>query len=125
NAGSYSFSSLAAGTYTVREVVPAGYTCSLPTAANNCEYSVTGSTGNASNNNFGNWRPATISGTKFEDLNANNVKDAGDTTGVGGVTIYIDANNNATFDDPISTTTAANGTYSLTGLKPGTYTVRE
>ena len=66
-----------------------------------------------------------IQGTKWNDLNGNGVKDAGE-PGLAGWTIYIDQNNNAKLDSgEKSTTTDANGNYSFTNLEPGTYTVAE
>ena len=46
--------------------------------------------------------------------------------GLGGWTIYADLNRNAQFDvgEP-STVTDVDGTYTLTGLEPGTYVIRE
>ena len=48
-----------------------------------------------SGNDFGNWTNATKTGTKFEDLNGNGAKDAGE-PGLPGWTIsaYADANSN-------------------------------
>ena len=47
-------------------------------------------------------------------------------SGMAGVTVYLDINNNGQLEpgDP-STTTAASGTYTLSDLLPGTYEVRE
>jgi hypothetical protein len=66
-----------------------------------------------------------IQGTKWNDLNGNGVKDAGE-PGLAGWTIYIDQNNNGKLDSgEKSTTTDANGNYSFTNLEPGTYTLAE
>jgi hypothetical protein len=90
--GNYSFTNLVPGSYSIREVLTGTYVCSLPTAANNCEYNATLTSGQAlTARNFGNYRPASISGTKFEDLNAEGVKDAGEPV-IPSVTIYNDAN---------------------------------
>jgi serine-aspartate repeat-containing protein C/D/E len=106
-------------------VVPGGYQCSLPTAANNCEYTHTVTENQSvTGDNFGNFRLASISGLKFEDTNGNGIQD-GVEGPLSGVTIYLDANGNDTFDDPVSTTTAADGTYSFINLVPGNYSVRE
>lgn len=51
-------------------------------------------------------QPASISGVVFEDVNANGVRDAGE-PGIGGATLYHDANNNSTLDLGSATYTAA------------------
>ncbi|MFN0010038.1 MAG: SdrD B-like domain-containing protein [Phycisphaerales bacterium] len=69
-------------------------------------------------------QPGNIRGTKWLDVTGNGLTN--DDTGLGGVTVYIDANgNNAKDSGELSTTTAADGTYAFTGLAAGTYVVRE
>ena len=75
--GSYSFTNLPSGTYTVREIVPAGYT------QTSGPYTVTLGIDPSLNLNIGNQvssspnvSPDTISGTKFDDLNGNGVRDS-------------------------------------------------
>lgn len=68
----------------------------------------------------------TISGQKFQDTNANGVKDSGE-PGLQGWTIFIDYNFNGILDtgEP-SVLTDANGNYSFTNLNNGTaYRIRE
>ena len=65
--------------------------------------------------NFGNFKLFEISGTKYTDFNGNGVVDVED-TGLGGVTIFIDVNGNSLNDDGYSTVTAADGTWSISGL---------
>jgi uncharacterized repeat protein (TIGR01451 family) len=56
----------------------------------------------------------------WEDTNGNGIQDAGE-PGVGGVTVNLkDENGNVI----ATTTTAGNGSYSFTGLTPGTYSVQ-
>ena len=69
--------------------------------------------------------PGAIQGTVWNDLNKNGVHDSGE-SGLAGWTVYLDANNNGQLDlNEVSTTTAADGSYSFANVAPGTYTVRE
>ena len=66
-----------------------------------------------------------VSGTVFDDANWNGNNDAGE-VGLPGVTVYIDANNNGKLDPgEVSTTTDAAGRYTIGGLVPGQYVIRE
>ena len=61
----------------------------------------------------------TLVGTKFEDLDGDGVKDDGEGP-IEGVTIFIDANQNGTFDaGERSTVTDADGTYTFYGVATG------
>lgn len=65
-----------------------------------------------------------ISGVEFDDANGNGVRDAGE-LGLPGVTVYLDANDNAVFDSgEEATITDANGFYEFE-LSPGSYNVRQ
>jgi hypothetical protein len=67
-----------------------------------------------------------ISGTIFNDLDADGVKDSNE-LGVGSDWIvYIDLDNDSIHDsNELFTTTDASGNWSLTGLGAGTYKVRQ
>ena len=126
-AGAYAVTSTANGTAVVR-VKPdtlGAYTCSFPAG---CSITVTGLGNGASSpgNDFGVYGPAAVSGTLAHDLNANGIKDGAETAGLSGRTIYDDANGNLAFDAATerNATTAADGTYTLTGLNPGSHTIR-
>jgi hypothetical protein len=73
-------------------------------------------------------QPVTISGTVYDDLNANGVFDAGD-VGIAGVTLTLTGTNLDGRSVTSTTTTAADGTYDFTTdnsgnlLIPGTYQV--
>ncbi|MFZ1241818.1 MAG: SdrD B-like domain-containing protein, partial [Anaerolineae bacterium] len=70
---------------------------------------------------FGNRGALGISGVKFNDLNANGARDAGEPT-LAGWTIRAAGGPHAL---DLTTTTAANGAYAFANLEPGTYTVTE
>ena len=70
-------------------------------------------------------RNCTISGTKYHDVDADGVIDAGEPT-IAGWKLYIDSNNSNTLDPGEPTTlTDANGNYTFTNLTDATYTIRE
>lgn len=72
---------------------------------------------------FGNFKNATKSGAKFEDMNANGVRDAGE-PGLGGWTITLAGTDNRGNAVSLSTTTASDGSYGF-AVAPGSYTVAE
>jgi hypothetical protein len=128
NAVSLSTTSASDGTYSFTGLLAGSYSVSSPASANGENLETTspipvslvagqGSTGN----NFG-YVTASIAGTVFTDTNTNSVLDTGE-PGIGGVTVTLtgtDVNNN-----PVSktTTTAADGTFSFAGLLAGTYSL--
>ena len=66
-----------------------------------------------------------ITGAVYRDANGNGTQDAAE-GGLGGVTLYLDQNQNGQFDNgEISTISAADGTYEFSGLAPGPYAVRQ
>src|SRR5262249_35190939 len=91
--GRYTFSGLGPGTYRVREIQQPGWI--QTTAAPPDVAVVQGQVGQGGD--FGNFRAATISGKKFNDLNGNGVQDAGE-PGLQNWLIYQDLNNNGIFD---------------------------
>jgi len=125
--GAYSFSDLTPGTYTVREELPPGYGCSHPgTTPATCEYSVTVEANESEvNKDFINFRFAAVSGSKFEDLNADGDRDTGE-PGLQGFTVFADSNGSGTLDaGEMSAQTGADGNYTIAGVRPGIYTIRE
>ncbi len=120
-AGGYSFGNLPAGVYHIREVQQSGWV--QTTAPLDRTISTSGQTVAAGA--IGNYRLATISGTKYEDGNRNGQRDPGE-QGLGNWTIYLDANGNNAFDPgEINTQTTLGGLYSFGGLDVGNYVVRE
>jgi hypothetical protein len=122
--GSYSFTGVQPGTYHVREVGKNGW---IETTVDPADVTIVN--GNQFDNlDFGNFKLGSISGTKFEDTNGNGVQDSSETstTNVGGWTIYLDLNGNESNDsNEPSTTTDSNGNWTISGLKAGTYAIRE
>ncbi len=110
--GSYTFSNLQPGDYSVTETDPSGYSS---TTANTV--SVTVPPGGSAVANFGDRLPlGSISGVVFNDSNGNGIKDTGE-SGISGVLITL--SNGAT------ATTSADGSYTFSNLQPGNYTVVE
>jgi hypothetical protein len=127
------------GTTTIREEVPGGFTCSFPSG---CAHNVDlpknqapepplelsrGAAGRATDptgKDFGDWRPASVTGTVVGDDNGNGARDSGE-GGLAGIAVFADLDGNGTLDagEP-STTTASDGSYKLGGLKPGGYVIR-
>ena len=133
--GTYSFTGLLPGTYTVAETQPGDYLDGQETTGN---YGYGGGVTNdkfnsivlpyaaaATGYNFGEVKASSLAGNVFEDLNNNGTFDAGEPA-IAGVTVTLtgrdDQFRNIT---AVSVTTAADGSYSFTGLRPGTYIVAE
>ena len=132
--GSFTFPNLPAGTYNVREVVPA---LSRPTTANPVVVTLAAGQTTPATVNFGNQAipaptptPAvlgSITGIKFNDIDGNGTQAAGE-LGVPGVTIFLDTNNDGiltTGETSVTTGTAPNGGFIFPNLPAGTYNVRE
>ena len=69
--------------------------------------------------------PATKTGVKFNDLNGNHQRDAGE-PGLAGFKIYADMDGSGTYDvgEPFGIS-GADGSYTINGIVSGTRTVRE
>ncbi len=133
--GDYSLLGLAAGAHTVTLVLATDCVQTYP--AGSLPHSVTLAEGEvATDLDFGSVNPpATIRGTKWNDLDGDGVRDSGE-PGIAGVTIYLDLNGNTIWDagepttltlddDPGTTGVDETGTYEFAGLVPGDYFVRE
>ena len=118
-------------TYGVAEVQPAGYYDGLDTAgtaggtAQNPGDTITGALlppgFHAESYNFGELRPASISGRVHAELNGDCIPDPGEPL-LQGVTIYLLDRRGDQID---VTTTDENGQYIFRDLEPGTYGVEE
>ena len=121
--GHYAISGLAAGSYTLRDVVQSGYYPSIPSSGS---LAVTLADGQSlASQNFGNGQFASISWTTFNDQNGDGIRQASEPV-KSGVTLFIDANDNGVLDPgETSVTSNASGFYSFTGLRYGNVTVRQ
>lgn len=95
-AGTYAFTGLADGTYVIRAQTPAGTRQTLPAVS----YSRTISNASLAfvADNFGFTTAVRIAGTVYNDTNGNGSQDVGE-NGIAGARVFIDTNNNGTFDN--------------------------
>jgi hypothetical protein len=115
--GSYGFTGLIAGEYAILADVPEGWTQTHP--AENDTQTVTVVLGtNATDIDFGLFRFATISGSKYNDLNDDGIHDVSDPP-VSGWKIYLGG------DRIDSVLTDAGGEYEFELLPIGSYSVSE
>ncbi len=116
--GSFSFTGVGPGSFTVEEVLESGYAqTSSPST-----FSVDTKSGQAvSGLSFGIFQLATASGELFDDANHDGSLDDGE-SGLSGWTVNL---LNSSSQVVASTKTDANGDYSLTGIGPGTYTIQD
>ncbi len=122
-AGQYSFGVVPADSYEVRRVSQAGWQQTYPAGG---VYPLEVIADPITDVDFGEVELGTISGVKFEDLNGDGVKDAGE-PGLEGRTIYLDLDEDGQLDggnEPYVVTNAA-GEYAFTDLPPGIYMVSE
>jgi hypothetical protein len=127
--GAYAIVNIAPGTWKVREIGQPDWTCSFPSTSDaaGCYHQETFVTGTAyANNNFGNWRGATKSGTKFVDADRDGSPREPGEQGLAGWTIFVDYDDDGVLDpnEPFDVTDGT-GAYEITGIAPGTWKVRE
>ena len=146
--GSYTIEGIVPGSFEVREVLSQhpNWECSYPNAgagdkimlddtqfvviSSVCFYAEKFLSGVPEfGNDFGNWDPASKSGEKFWDKDHDGSK-SDDDPRLGGWTIYVDYNDNGLLDanepwDVTSFDDATKGQYTITGIYPGTWKVRE
>jgi protocatechuate 3,4-dioxygenase beta subunit len=115
--GSYIFENLPLGTYTLSEMIQAGWVATMPEGRS---YTVDLRDSDVTERDFGNRLTSySISGKKFNDLDNNGI-DNGE-PGLPGWTIQLSSNGNV-----INTaTTALDGSYRFSNLTPGSYVVTE
>jgi uncharacterized repeat protein (TIGR01451 family) len=128
--GAYAFGPLPSGNYQVRidsASLPAGSVASYDPDGVGSPHLATVSLGINENRNgvdFGYYRLGSISGTVWSDSDNDFL---GDTPIEGVILSLIDGGGSPVLDggNPVTTTTAADGTYSFTSLRPGEYGVVE
>ncbi len=137
--GYYEFTNLMPGTYNVLEqIAPIGYLDGRDTAGDPAANTTTAhlinnivlSDGEDSTGNlFGHVLASSLAGTVFNDFDSDGIQDAGE-PGIESVTVTLSGNEelpdgSTAAITPIIVSTAANGTYSFTNLRPGVYTITE
>lgn len=121
--GMYWVDGLKPGSYTVAEGAVSGWKQTAPATGT---HSVDLESGEVvEDQDFGNYEPASIHGTKWNDLNGDGVWDSFEPA-MSGWTVFIDENGNGQHDplEP-STVTDADGEYWFMNLLPGTYVIGE
>lgn len=127
SSGQYSFPNLAPGDYRVRESLPVGWQQSRPLlvahpSADN--YSVSLGSNEERVLDFANYQLSQIHGALWNDINANYSQDAEEDS-LPGWTIYLDLDNSGSLTDGDTTVvTDSSGSYTFSGLTPGSYRVR-
>jgi hypothetical protein len=119
--GNYAFDNLAANTYRVRQVAVSGWRINAPTIS---WYDVTLASGAiTTGRNFANTQRVLISGTVFNDANANKLKDSGESI-LANWRVYVDANNDGVWQSTeTSVLSSSTGAWSF-NLAAGTYRIR-
>jgi len=136
--GSYSFTGLNPGEYKVMFVAPDGFEFTAQNAgddaldsdanpSNGMTQTVTLNSGDFDGTlDAGLIQPAGLGDFVFEDINGNGIQDDGE-AGVEGVLVKLQNPDGSPVigadGNPTTTTTAADGSYSFTGLNPGEYKV--
>jgi hypothetical protein len=130
--GSYAFS-VFPGTYTITETPPAGYLDGIITAGgaggtvgshNVADIVITATTADSSGYNFAELQPSGLAGFVYVDANANGVRDASDLP-VPNVVMTLTGTNDLGQAVSLTTTTDATGAYTYSGLRLGTYAIKE
>jgi SdrD B-like domain len=120
--GRYRINEIPVGTYSVRLLNQEGWRNTSPLSGTHTVSITPGN--NAPNRQFLVTKRGLIGGNVFFDRNRNGTKQKNETRDVSAF-VYLDANNNAIFDEgERNTTTTPNGEYSFNRLAPGEYFVR-
>ena len=135
--GSYRFTNIAIGDYTLKVTAPATYLFSPQNQGTNDTLDSDFNPNNGLTATFtltrdgnitldaGLYQTATINGQVWNDIKGNGIKDAQE-SGLKDWTVYLDANNNGEYNSgEITTVTDTQGNYRFSDLIPGTYTVAQ
>lgn len=125
--GNYNFTNLTLGNYEIGEVMQPGWIQTVPSvsATGSATYKVQISGNTVKNIDFGNFKLGKVNGQKFEDLNANGIKDP-EELGLAGWMIDLTGTDTITGQQVnLTTITDSNGSYNFTGLTAGTYSISE
>ena len=119
--GTFSFTAVPFGSYTVSETVPSGFQQTAPPSPGTLTALVDFGHQSVSGLTFGNRAVlGSIAGTKFNDINGNGTRDAGE-AGVSGITIRL----TNSVGSVLSTTTDPSANFSFTALPSGPYFLTE
>jgi serine-aspartate repeat-containing protein C/D/E len=120
--GSVTITGVPAGTYTVREVVPNGFTQTQPVEGGGQSVTVTAGGTMATPAAFGVEPDGSIGGAVYLDANGNGSEEPGETAPTTAVTVELRGEAGA---GPVAatTTTRADGTFAFADVTPGTYAV--
>jgi hypothetical protein len=121
SSGNYSFEDLPAGSYQVSEKPRSGWTQSYP-AGNKHTVVIPKTGGTQGSVDFGNFRPAELSGVKFLDNDGDGAREGG--AGLSGWQINLQGLDGRGNKVNLATTTNSSGQYSFS-VPPGTYSVTE
>lgn len=121
--GEYGFTGLTAGDYTVSENPLAGWVQTYPPLPGTYSFTIT-SGDHLIGYDFGNFKMTSISGMKFDDVNGNGIKEAGE-NGLPGWKIILSQWDDGSYSQIAATTTDDAGNYAFNNLQPGTYKVAE
>jgi hypothetical protein len=133
--GSYLFSGLVPGCYTVQFASVLGYVRTVSHVGNDASDSdadasgaspqytlISGETNRTVDAGF--YQPASICGFVYVDLNNDGSKGASE-PGISGVAVKLTGNDAAGNSVALNTTTSSTGAYCFLVLRPGTYTINE
>ena len=123
-AGTYSFTHLAPGSYTVRTILP-DLLSATPAAELTHVVTIVAAQDKSGVDTAAQYRRNEIHGVKFNDVDGDHQQGAEEPR-VAGSTIFLDLDRDNVRDvDEPSTVTAEDGSYSFRDLNPGAYVVRE